>query len=122
MLVSPAMLLALLLFSLIQAESPQLDPLTLQKIVKRSVNIHKSWGPSMNSPGAAVEIKEIYRRPGGGSNNRCLPRLCERCSARQELHADASGHRHRENQHDHGGRDLRQRWPRDLCGSSGDLR
>jgi hypothetical protein len=69
MLVSPPMLLAILLFSFsqaLQAESPQLDPLTLQKIVQRSVNIHKSWGPSMNSPGASVEIKEIYRRPGAG--------------------------------------------------------
>ena len=69
MLVSPAVLLAILLFSFsqaLQAESPQLDPLTLQKIAQRSVNIHKSWGPSMNSPGASVEIKEIYRRPGAG--------------------------------------------------------
>jgi hypothetical protein len=67
MLVSPAMLLAILLFSFSQAlhaESPQLDPLTLQKIVQRSVSIHKSWGSRMNSPGASVEIKEIYRRPG----------------------------------------------------------
>jgi hypothetical protein len=69
MLVSPAMLLAILLFSFSQAlhaESPQLDPLALQKIVQRAVDIHKSWGSRMNSPGASVEIKEIYRRPGPG--------------------------------------------------------
>ena len=43
-----------------------MDPETLQKIVQRSVNIHKNWGPQMNSPGAFVDVKEVYRRPGAG--------------------------------------------------------
>ena len=63
------MLLAILLFSLgqaLHAESPQLDPLAIQKIVQRAVNVHKNWGSRMNSPGASAEIKEIYRRPGAG--------------------------------------------------------
>jgi hypothetical protein len=63
------MLLGLLLFTLAHstaAQSPPLDPDTLQKIVQRTVALHLKWGPQMNSPSASVDIKEIYRRPGGG--------------------------------------------------------
>jgi hypothetical protein len=65
-LVSPTMLLALLLFTFgafSAGQSAPLDSETLQKIVERTVKIHKNWGLQMNSPGVSVDIKEIYRHP-----------------------------------------------------------
>ncbi|MGA2420366.1 MAG: hypothetical protein ABSG69_09795 [Candidatus Acidiferrum sp.] len=63
------MLLGLPLFTLLHiivAQSPQLDPDTLQKIIQRTVALHQKWGPQMSSPSASVEAKEMYRHPGEG--------------------------------------------------------